>query len=106
MIDGATRVQVLARVTFPLAIPGIVATFIFVFIVSWNDYLYCLVMISSDYKKTLTLGIVTGLIDDQALAAWGALMTAGTLMTLPILILFVFIQRYVVTGFTAGAVKG
>jgi len=106
MVDGATRLQVLTKVVLPLAIPGIVATFIFVFIVSWNDYLYTLAMISTDAKKTLTLGIITGLTDRMAISAWGALMAAGTLMTVPVLILFVFIQRYVVTGFTAGAIKG
>ena len=63
-------------------------------------------MISSDAKKTLTLGIITGLTGRMAISAWGALMAAGTLMTVPVLILFVFIQRYVVTGFTAGAIKG
>lgn len=106
MVDGATRLQVLGKIVLPLAIPGIISTFIFVFIVSWNDYLYTLAMISSDTKKTLTLGIITGLTDYMAIASWGALMAAGALMTVPILILFVLIQKYVVTGFTAGAIKG
>jgi len=106
MIDGASRLQSLLKIVFPLAIPGIVATFIFVFIIAWSDYLYALIMISTDAKKTLTLGIVTGLTSRTAVFSWGALMGAGALMVFPILILFVFIQRYVVAGFTAGAIKG
>lgn len=105
MIDGASRLQSLWKVVLPLAVPGIVATFIFVFIIAWNDYLYALAMISSDVKKTLTLGIMTGLTTRTAVASWGALMGAGTLMSFPILVLFVFIQRYVVAGFTTGALK-
>jgi multiple sugar transport system permease protein len=104
-IDGSTRLQCLTKIVLPLALPGMISTFIFVFIISWSDYLYSLIMISTDLKKTLTLGIVTSLTSHTAVSSWGALMAAGVVMTLPIMILFVFIQKWVVSGFTAGAIK-
>ncbi|WP_324668862.1 carbohydrate ABC transporter permease [Geochorda subterranea] len=105
-VDGASRAQGLRKIVMPLATPGVIATFVFLFIVAWNDYLYSLVLISSDTKKTLTLGVVTGLMTRTAVLSWGMLMAAGVLMTLPIVAMFMVIQRHLVAGFTAGSVKG
>ena len=105
MVDGATRFQSFRRLIIPQAIPGMLSTFIFTFILAWQEYLFALVMISSDEKKTITLG-VANLISGRAINSWPVLNAAGVLATVPVLFLFIFAQRWLVAGFTAGAVKG
>jgi len=103
-IDGANRFQVLTKIVLPLAAPGVIAIFIFVFITAWNDYTYCLILISSDVKKTLSAGIMT-ISTSQSVLAWGPLLASATFMAIPVIMIVIFLQRYVVSGFTAGAVK-
>jgi len=105
MVDGATRFQSFRRLIIPQAIPGMLSTFIFTFILAWQEYLFALVLISSDEKKTITLG-VANLISGRAINSWPVLNAAGVLATVPVLFLFIFAQRWLVAGFTAGAVKG
>lgn len=105
MVDGATRFQSFRRLIIPQAIPGMLSTFIFTFILAWQEYLFALVMISSDEKKTITLG-VANLISGRAINSWPVLNAAGVMATVPVLFLFIFAQRWLVAGFTAGAVKG
>lgn len=105
MVDGATRFQSFRRLIIPQAIPGMLSTFIFTFILAWQEYLFALVLISSDEKKTITLG-VANLISGRAINSWPVLNAAGVLATIPVLLLFIFAQRWLVAGFTAGAVKG
>jgi len=105
MVDGATRFQSFYKITLPQAVPGMIATFIFTFILAWNEYLYALVMISSESKKTVTLGI-GNLVGVKALFSWGMLNAGGVLATIPILIFFVFLQKRLVAGFSVGALKG
>ena len=105
MVDGAARFQAFRRVIIPQAIPGMISTFIFTFILAWNEYLFALVMISSESKKTVTLGIAN-LLGGRAIYSWGMLNAAGVLATVPVLILFIVAQRWLISGFTAGAVKG
>ncbi len=102
-IDGATRFQAFFRIVLPLAIPGIIATAIFGFIWAWVEYLYAMVLISSEGNKTLTLGL-SALIFNVKLR-WDLMIAASVLMTLPVMILFALVQRQLVMGFTAGAVK-
>ncbi len=104
LIDGGSRVQAFFYVVLPLAVPGIVATAIFAFTWAWVEYLYALVLIASESKKTLTLGISQLFIDVGV--RWDLLMPAATLMTLPVMLLFALAQRQLVSGFAAGAVKG
>jgi ABC-type glycerol-3-phosphate transport system permease component len=104
MTDGATRPQAVARVIVPMALPGVIAVSIFTFIVAWNDYLFARVLISSNNLKTLPVGmqdLYTSTVTD-----WGMMMAAGVVITLPALAFFVMVQRYLIAGWGAGAVKG
>lgn len=104
LIDGASRIQVFAQVVLPTALPGIIAAAIFSMIVSWNDYLFGRVFINSIDNLTLTVGVM--LFFDGTHVDWGLLMAASVLMTVPMAILFMALQRHLVAGFGAGAVKG
>jgi ABC-type glycerol-3-phosphate transport system permease component len=105
LIDGCTRFQGFLRVIVPQAIPGIMATTIFTFILCWNEYLYALILITSEQNKTLTLGLSI-LLGETAIYSWGMLAAGSVLTVIPVIVLFVFFQKHIVTGFTAGAVKG
>jgi ABC-type glycerol-3-phosphate transport system permease component len=104
MTDGASRPQAVLRVIVPLALPGVIAVTIFTFIVAWNDYLFARVLISSDNLKTLPVGIND--IYVSTVTDWGMMMAAGVVITLPALVFFVLVQRYLIAGWGAGAVKG
>jgi ABC-type glycerol-3-phosphate transport system permease component len=105
LIDGCTRFQGFVRVIVPQAIPGIMATTIFTFILCWNEYLYALILITSEQNKTLTLGLSI-LLGETAIYSWGMLSAGSVLTVIPVIILFVFFQKHIVAGFTAGAIKG
>jgi multiple sugar transport system permease protein len=104
MTDGASRLQALVYIVGPMALPGVIATSIFTFIVSWNDYVIASVLINWDELKTLPVGI-----NDlfQALYVdWGLIMAAGVLVTIPALGCFVALQRYLIEGWGSGGIKG
>jgi len=105
LIDGASRMEAFVDVVLPQAVPGIIATGVFSFILCWNEYLYALVMINKSDMRTLPVGVIASLITGQAIE-WGMVMAAASMMTVPLLIAFLFLQRFVVQGFGAGAVKG
>jgi multiple sugar transport system permease protein len=104
MVDGCTRVSAFFRVVLPLSLPGIVTVAIFSFLLSWTDYVFAFVLVSSDSLKTLPVGLasILGSFD----ARWGELMAGATLITLPLLIMFSLLSRYFIQGLAAGAVKG
>jgi ABC-type glycerol-3-phosphate transport system permease component len=104
MIDGAGRLRTLWLVILPIAIPGVVAISVFSFILSWNDYLFALVLIVDETKKTLPVG-VAGFVEATSVE-WGLLMAGGVLITLPVLIGFSVAQRWLIEGLGAGAIKG
>jgi ABC-type glycerol-3-phosphate transport system permease component len=104
LIDGATRFQVFRLIVLPLAVPGIVATAIFSFIVAWNDYLIARIFMNSVTQLPLTVGVMHFF--EGVHVDWGLMMAAAVLMTLPLAVLFMFVQRQLVVGFGAGAVKG
>ncbi|MGG5823064.1 carbohydrate ABC transporter permease [Falsiroseomonas sp. HW251] len=104
-IDGASRLRAFADVVLPQALPGIITTGVFTFLLCWNEYLYALVMINDDARRTLPTGIMGTLVTGYAIE-WGMVMAAATMMSVPLLLMFLFLQRYVVQGFGAGAVKG
>ncbi|MFC9284140.1 carbohydrate ABC transporter permease [Streptomyces collinus] len=104
MVDGCTRIQAFRRVIFPLLAPGLMATSLFGFITAWNEFPLVLILNKDNEKQTLPLWLSqfqTAFGDD-----WGATMAASSLFALPILILFIFLQRKAVSGLTDGAVKG
>ncbi len=105
MIDGCTRFQAFRKVIVPQAWPGIVASFVFTFVVVWNELLYSLVLISDEAKRTVSLGIAS-LILETSVYSWGLVNAAGVVATVPVLFLFAFAARQMVSGLGAGAVKG
>jgi ABC-type glycerol-3-phosphate transport system permease component len=104
LIDGANRFQAVVYVVVPLALPGVVATGIFTFILAWNDYIFARVLIGADELKTLPVGIAD--LYNASVVDWGMIMAAGLLVIAPVLAVFVFIQKYMVAGWGAGGVKG
>jgi len=104
MVDGCTRAGAFFRVVLPLSLPGIVTVAIFAFLLSWTDYIFAFVLVSSDSQKTLPVGLasILGTFD----ARWGELMAGATLIALPLLVLFTFLSRYFIQGLAAGAMKG
>ena len=104
LIDGATRLGVFRLIVLPLALPGIVATSIFSFIVAWNDYLIARIFMNTVTQLPLTVGVMHFF--EGVHVDWGLMMAAAVLMTLPLAVLFMFVQRQLVVGFGAGAVKG
>ena len=104
MVDGATRMGALFRVVVPLALPGFVATGIFTFILAWNEFLLANVMINSPGNFTLPVALAS--FRGQYVIPWNLVMAACVLISIPTLLLFALLQRSLVAGFTAGAVKG
>ncbi|MFI6321122.1 carbohydrate ABC transporter permease [Nonomuraea sp. NPDC050556] len=104
-VDGATRLEAFRRVVFPLLAPGLMATSLFGFITAWNEFAFVNVLIIKDQSKR-TLPVWLSSFRDVFGADWGATMAAATLFALPVLVVFLFLQRRVGAGMTAGAVKG
>lgn len=104
MIDGCTRFQAFLRVILPLATPGVVATAIYCFILSWNNVIYPLAFINSQEKQMLSVGFLSLLSGD--LSPWNGIMAAATMTAIPVVLLFVVLQTGLVKGLAAGAVKG
>lgn len=104
LVDGCTRLEALYKVILPLAAPGLVACGIFAFTLSWNEYLLAMLFNNSRNLWTLPVGLAGLVYGDVFL--WGEIMIGAFLMSLPVLVLYVLAQRFVVTGLTAGAVKG
>jgi len=104
MVDGCGRVRAVMFVVLPLALPGIIATSIFTFILAWNDYIFTRILIASDELKTLPVGVQD--LFNSSIIDWGLIMAAGMMITIPALIFFVAVQRYLIRGWGAGAVKG
>ena len=103
-IDGCGRLGVLTRIVVPLAAPGIVTAFIFGFTNSWNEFLFATVLTNSANMQTLPSGLGSFIMGDVFL--WGPLMAVSLVTTLPPIILFIAVQRFVVSGMTLGSVKG
>lgn len=105
MIDGCGRIQTLIRIVLPVSVPGLLSAGIFAFTLSWNEFLYALVFIQSEARKTVPVGVVGQLVLGDVFF-WGPLMAAALLGSLPVVMVYMFFQRYFVAGLTAGAVKG
>jgi multiple sugar transport system permease protein len=103
-IDGATRIQAMVFIILPLAIPGILSAGIFAFTLSWNEFLYALVFISSPANKTIPVGVTSELIKGDVFF-WGSLMAGALLGSVPVAIVYSFFVEHYVSGMT-GAVKG
>lgn len=105
MIDGCTRLQALWKVVVPLAVPGLVSVGVFAFNSAWNDFLFALVFTSSERNKTLPLGLSTWIGQDY-IYSWGMLLAAAVLITIPVLVFYLIVQRKLISGLADGGVKG
>ena len=103
-IDGATRFGAMVRIIFPVAVPGILSAGIFAFTLSWNEFIYALVFLSSVDQKTVPVGVVSELIRGD-IFFWGQLMAGALLGSVPVALAYSFFVEYYVAGLT-GSVKG
>jgi multiple sugar transport system permease protein len=104
MIDGATRFGAFRRVILPLAAPGLLAAGLYAFTQAWNEFLYALVFITDVKQRTLPVGLSSFITGD--VYGWGYLMAGAVLTTLPVIAVYIYLQKYMVEGLTAGGVKG
>jgi ABC-type glycerol-3-phosphate transport system permease component len=104
LVDGAGRGRAVWHVVLPLALPGLIAAAIFTFILAYNDFLFALVLITSEELKTLPVGVND--LFNATIVDWGMIMAAGVMITIPAVLFFAAVQRYLVQGWGAGGVKG
>ena len=104
MIDGATRFGAFYRVVLPLSAPGVLAAGLYAFTQAWNEFLYALVFITDGRLRTLPVGLASFITGD--VYGWGYLMSGAVLTTLPVIAAYIYLQKYMVEGLTAGSVKG
>ena len=104
MVDGCSRWKAFWKVTFPLLGPGLVATSVYAFITAWNEYLYAFVILQDQNRYTLPVWLAS--FQTNFGTDWGGSMAASCMFTIPVLVFFLIVQRNLVAGITAGAVKG
>lgn len=104
-LDGAGRLYTMLHILVPLTLPGLVAVGVYTFLTAWDDFLMSLTIMISNDMKTLTVGIAQSFLGEYA-HDYGALMAFAMAGSMPIVLLFVFFQKYMISGLTAGAVKG
>lgn len=105
MVDGSSRLGAFVRILLPLVAPGLVATSVFAFITSWNEYLFAQTILRSGSTQTITVWL-SALYGGNRAVNWGEVMAASTLISIPVVIFFLFVQRRIAFGLTAGAVRG
>jgi multiple sugar transport system permease protein len=104
LIDGCTRLSVIWRITIPLAIPALISVFIYTFMIAWNEYLYAFVFLND--KDMFTMPIAINRIFNDPQPRPHVVMAASTIMTVPVIVLFLALERYLTEGLAAGGVKG
>jgi len=104
MVDGSTRLGAFFRILLPLVAPGLVATSVFAFITSWNEFIFANTLLSKSSKQTITVWL-SYLYGGNRFVDWGEIMAASTLIAIPVVIFFLLVQRRIAFGLTAGAVK-
>ena len=104
-LDGANEWDVFRQIMLPLSIPGIVAAGLFVFIASWNNFIFAFMFTSGEDVRTLPV-VTRFFVQGEADFHWGIIMASAVMTTLPVAILFLFFQRYLIRGLTDGSVKG
>jgi N,N'-diacetylchitobiose transport system permease protein len=105
MVDGSTRLGVFVKILLPLMGPGLVATSVFAFITTWNEYIFARVLLNDQGKQTVTVWL-SYFLGTSRHTDWGALMAASTLTAIPVVVFFLLVQRRIAFGLTAGAVRG
>lgn len=104
-IDGAGRFRIILQIAFPLVLPGVVAVAIYTFLNAWDSYLVPLIILTEQSMKTLPIGISETFLGEYS-HNYGGMMAFAFAGTLPIVLIFIFLQKYMIAGLTAGAVKG
>ena len=104
MVDGSTRLGAFIRILLPLVAPGLVATSVFAFITSWNEYIFANTLLHTGDKQTIPVWL-SYLYGGNRFVDWGQIMAASTLIAIPVVIFFLLVQRRIAFGLTAGAVK-
>ena len=104
-MNGCNRLSVMTKVILPLVAPGLVAAGVYTFLISWDEYLYASTLMARPQMRTLPPGIVQSFVG-QFSVNWPNVMATSVLVTLPVTILFILFQKYLVQGLTSGAVKG
>jgi N,N'-diacetylchitobiose transport system permease protein len=105
MVDGSTRLGAFMKILLPLVAPGLVATSVFAFITSWNEYIFARTLLNDGSKQTITVWL-SYFLGTGRQTDWGALMAASTLTSIPVVIFFLLVQKRIAFGLTAGAVRG
>ncbi len=105
MVDGCTRFQAFYKVVLPQAVPGMISTAIFIFSVTWHEFLFASILLFSGSTQTLSAGVASFIAEDW-IPSWGMVMAAGVMISLPLVLFYIFLQRYLVAGWGGGAVKG
>jgi N,N'-diacetylchitobiose transport system permease protein len=105
MVDGSSRLGAFLRILLPLAAPGLVATSVFAFVTTWNEYIFAAVLLSDQKQQTVTVWL-SYFYGTSRNTDWGALMAASTLTAIPVVVFFLLVQRRIAFGLTAGAVRG
>jgi multiple sugar transport system permease protein len=105
LVDGASRLGAFFDVILPQTLPGIISTALFTFILAWNEYFYALILVNTDRARPLTTGVITMLVTSFNIE-WSLLMAASVAMSLPLIVIFAFLQSYLVRGFVGSGVKG
>ena len=105
MVDGSSRLGAFVRILLPLAAHGLVATAVFAFVTSWNEYIFASVLLSDQSDQTVTVWLA-GFYGGSRNTDWGGLMAASTLTAIPVIVFFLLVQRRIMFGLTAGAVRG
>lgn len=103
MIDGANKMQTFVRVVLPIVAPGIVAVAIYTFINVWNEFLYSLILINSNAKMTVAVGLKS--LGGQEVLDWGVMMAASTIVVIPSVVFFMLIQKKIAGGLAQGSIK-
>jgi multiple sugar transport system permease protein len=103
MIDGCSQIRTFFQIILPLSLPGLAATAIYSFLMGWNEYMFAFVLMTTESMKTLPVGI--GQLNGYYKIAWNDMMAASIISSLPLIILFLFMQKYFISSLTAGAVK-
>lgn len=103
LIDGCSRLKVITRITFPLSVPALVSVTVYTFMIAWNEFLYAFILLNRRENFTLPIKLLS--ISEQLNTRWDVVMAASTIMTVPIVLLYLAFQRFLEKGLTAGGVK-
>jgi len=104
-IDGAGQFKIMRSIVFPLSIPGVISIAIYGFVWSWNDLLYSLTLVTAAEMRTIAPGLILNYMGEFH-ANWTNMMAASIVVSVPVAVMFIFLQRFFIQGLTAGAVKG